>query len=223
MISLSIRASPPLGHTTAVGRALDTLETGDTPWADHRGRRYLRQRDNNPDVGRRRARTVRDHRTVCPVRATCAGLALRGGLVVPRRPWRRIPSSRGSHNDCRAAVGRLRRPTGDCVNHDLTGSRVAAVGEYSAIEWSRVGTRVPSATSTVSLRNREDEGRVPRISGGPQRVRVCRSASSSSRTASSSTRTPCSARAAARAGSHGVAAGEPVRPGASATVTTAAR
>lgn len=39
MISLSIRASPLLGHTTAVGRALDALETGDTPWADHGGRR----------------------------------------------------------------------------------------------------------------------------------------------------------------------------------------
>ncbi|MCX4792588.1 WhiB family transcriptional regulator [Streptomyces sp. NBC_01221] len=102
------------------------------------------QEDGEPDSDwhRRRTRTVRDHCTVCPVRAACAELALRdddtvgirGGLA-PEKLHRRLLTEatrldRARSEDQRAAQEQQ--------------ARIAAAAEVQRLAGQYIGTSVPT-------------------------------------------------------------------------------
>ena len=93
--------------------------------------------------------TVRDDQPGARVAAVCdhKGLAEGGpgtGLL-PGPAVVAVPGERSTDHDDAPGVG---------VDDDLVVGGVPIVLDCSATVWSRVGTRVPSTISTVSLRNR---------------------------------------------------------------------
>ncbi len=102
------------------------------------------QDDGEPDTDwhRRRTRTVRDHCTVCPVRAACAELALRnddtvgirGGLA-PEKLHRRLLAEATRLERARAEDERAAREQQ---------ARIAAAAEVQRLAGQYMGTSVPT-------------------------------------------------------------------------------
>lgn len=105
---------------------------------------HFYQEDGEPDADwhRRRTRTVRDHCTLCPVRAACAELALRdddtvgirGGLA-PEKLHRRLLAETTRLNRARSEDQRAAQEQQ---------ARITAAGEVQRLAGQYIGTSVPT-------------------------------------------------------------------------------
>ncbi|MFE9121526.1 WhiB family transcriptional regulator [Streptomyces sp. NPDC007172] len=117
------------------------------------------QEDGEPDADwqQRQARTVRDHCTVCPVRAACAELALRDGDTVgvrggldPQKLTRRLAAETTRLERARATDERAT---------DEQRARIAAGAEVQKLSGQYIGTSVRPEKRLENIKNIREAAR----------------------------------------------------------------